>query len=144
MAEAADAAEAEAAEPLPATGENPPAGVVVYYSLKDKPKGDLKLEFLDQSGKLVQEFSSKADAPARPVMAPGGEGDEETPRIVPPARVTAQQGMNKFIWNMRYPDAKTFPGLIMWAAGVQGPRISPGSIQCASRWTGKRKPSPSK
>jgi photosystem II stability/assembly factor-like uncharacterized protein len=120
-----------------AVGENPAAGVVVYYSLKDRPKGDVKLEFLDSAGKPVQEFSSKVVAPARPVM-PGGEaGDEETPRDVAPARVTAVAGMNKFIWNERYPDATTFPGLIMWAAGVQGPRISPGRYQVRLTVDGK-------
>jgi photosystem II stability/assembly factor-like uncharacterized protein len=108
-----------------AVGENPAAGAVVYYWLKDKPKGDVKLEFLDSAGKLVQEYSSKAEP--RPTPATD-EGDEETPRV-PPARVTAQQGMNKFIWNLRYSDATTFPGIIMWAGGVQGPRISPGHYQ---------------
>jgi hypothetical protein len=37
--------------------------------------------------------------------------------------------MNQFVWTLRYPDATTFPGLIMWAAGVQGPRVSPGRYQ---------------
>jgi photosystem II stability/assembly factor-like uncharacterized protein len=115
-----------------AVGENPAAGVVVYYSLKDRPKGDVKLEFLDSAGKLVQEFSSKAVAAARPEA-----GDEETPREAPPARVPALPGMNKFIWNERYPDATTFPGLIMWAAGVQGPRISPGHYQVRITVDGK-------
>jgi hypothetical protein len=120
-----------------AVGENPAAGVVVYYSLKDRPKGDVKLEFLDSAGKLVQEFSSKIVAVARPVMPAGEAGDEETPRDAPPARATAAPGMNKFIWNERYPDATTFPGLIMWAAGVQGPRISPGHYQVRITVDGK-------
>jgi photosystem II stability/assembly factor-like uncharacterized protein len=121
----------------PAVGENPAAGVVVYYSLKDKPQGDVKLEFLDSAGKLVQEFSSKVVVAARPVMPAGEAGDEEAPREAPPARATALPGMNKFIWNERYPDATTFPGLIMWAAGVQGPRISPGHYQVRITVDGK-------
>jgi hypothetical protein len=28
---------------------------------------------------------------------------------------------------MRYPEAASFPGLIMWAAGTQGPRVVPGT-----------------
>ena len=120
-----------------AVGESPAAGVVIYYALKDKPKGDVKLEFLDSAGKPVQEFSSKIEAAPRPVMPAGEEGDEETSRNVAPARVTAQPGMNRFVWNMRYPDATTFPGLIMWAAGVQGPRISPGHYQVRITVDGK-------
>ena len=120
-----------------AVGENPAAGVVVYYWLKDRPKGDVKLEFLDAAGKPVNEVSSKSDPAPRPVQNPAGEGDEETPRAAPPARLTAQQGMNRYVWNMRYPDAATFPGLIMWAAGVQGPRISPGRYQARMTVDGK-------
>ncbi len=118
-----------------AVGENPAAGAVVYYFLKDKPKGDVKLEFLDATGKPVHEYSSKAPADAaRPAAA--AEGDEGGPPAAEP-RAAAQQGMNKFVWNERYPDATTFPGLIMWAAGVQGPRIAPGHYQVRITVDGK-------
>jgi photosystem II stability/assembly factor-like uncharacterized protein len=117
-----------------AIGENPPAGVVVYYSLKDKPKGDVKLEFLDSTGKIVNEYSSKAD-PAKSPATPSEESDEEGPPSA--ARAPALQGMNKFVWNMRYPDATTFPGIIMWAGGVQGPRIAPGRYQVKITVDGK-------
>jgi photosystem II stability/assembly factor-like uncharacterized protein len=116
-------------------GENPPAGAVVYYWLKDKPKGDVKLEFLDSAGKLVQEYSSKLEP--RPATPAGEEGDDEGPRAAPPARVTTQPGLNKFVWNQRYADATTFPGIIMWAAGVLGPRVSPGHYQVRITVDGK-------
>ena len=35
--------------------------------------------------------------------------------------------MNRFTWDMRYPDATTFPGLIMWAGSTRGPLIVPGT-----------------
>jgi photosystem II stability/assembly factor-like uncharacterized protein len=105
-----------------AIGENPPGGAQIYFWLKDKPKGDVKLEFLDAAGKPVNEYSSKA-APPAPAAPADEEGGFAPP---PPARVPAQAGMNKFVWNLHYPDATTFPGIIMWAGSVQGPRISPG------------------
>jgi hypothetical protein len=37
--------------------------------------------------------------------------------------------MNRFVWDLRYPDATRFPGLIMWAGNVRGPRIVPGKYQ---------------
>ena len=40
--------------------------------------------------------------------------------------------MNRFVWNLRYPDATTFPGLIMWAGSVTGPRVSPGTYTGAA------------
>jgi hypothetical protein len=45
--------------------------------------------------------------------------------------------MNRFVWNLRYPDATTFPGLIMWAASVTGPRVAPGAYQVRLTVNGK-------
>lgn len=46
-----------------------------------------------------------------------------------PARVPNKAGMNTFAWNMRYPDAVRFEGLIMWAAGTTGPLAPPGTYR---------------
>ena len=46
-----------------------------------------------------------------------------------PARVPNKAGMNSFAWNMRYPDAVRFDGLIMWAAGTTGPVAPPGTYR---------------
>jgi photosystem II stability/assembly factor-like uncharacterized protein len=56
---------------------------------------------------------------------------EEAPRRGggPPPRVPNKAGINDFAWNMRYADASTFEGLVMWAAGTQGPMAPPGSYQ---------------
>jgi hypothetical protein len=82
----------------------------------------------------VKKFSSKeAERPPAPQME-----EEENPfRAAPPARVPAQAGMNRFVWNLRYPDAASFPGLIMWAGNVTGPRVSPGSYQVKLTVDGK-------
>jgi hypothetical protein len=45
-----------------------------------------------------------------------------------PARVPNKAGMNTFNWNMRYPDAVRFEGMIMWAAGTTGPVAPPGTF----------------
>jgi hypothetical protein len=42
------------------------------------------------------------------------------------ARVTGKKGMNRFTWDMRYPNAREFPGLIMWAGNTRGPQAPPG------------------
>ncbi|MBV8895554.1 MAG: hypothetical protein JO051_03505 [Acidobacteriaceae bacterium] len=116
-------------------GANPPNGATVYYWLKNKPQGEVTLEFLDSEGKLVKKFSSKP--------APKPQPDTE----VPPSDVAAQmqeetggprrgrgeplapanQGLNSFDWDLRYPDATSFPGMILWAGNVRGPMLVPGA-----------------
>jgi photosystem II stability/assembly factor-like uncharacterized protein len=61
--------------------------------------------------------------------AAGGDEDEGPIRTPPPPRVANKAGINSFNWNMRYADASTFDGLIMWAAGTQGPMAPPGTYQ---------------
>jgi photosystem II stability/assembly factor-like uncharacterized protein len=123
-------------------GANPPNGAVVYYYLKSRPTTDVVLEFLDASGKTIQKYTAAAPKPAptpapgtaqvqRPLEQPQAPSGEESEQFIfgrgGGARVTTTPGLNRFIWNMHYADAATFPGLIMWAAGTQGPRIVPGT-----------------
>ena len=37
--------------------------------------------------------------------------------------------MNRFSWDLRYPSARDFPGLILWAASTRGPVAPPGRYQ---------------
>ena len=72
--------------------------------------------------------SARKVAAAR-MSAPGAGVDLEelfsrTPR---PARVPNRVGMNNFGWNMRYPDAARFDGMIMWAGTTTGPVAPPGT-----------------
>jgi photosystem II stability/assembly factor-like uncharacterized protein len=90
-------------------GENPPNGIVLYYYLKDKPAGDVKIDVLDANGTLIKSFSSTS----------GERGD----------RLNPEAGLNRFVWNLRYPDASRFEGMIFWAGGTQGPRAVPGTYQ---------------
>jgi photosystem II stability/assembly factor-like uncharacterized protein len=120
-------------------GENPASGAVVYYWLKERPKGEMTMEFLDASGKLVHRFSTREEP--RPAAGPEGEGEEGF-RMPPPARLGANAGMNRFVWNLRYPDATSFPGMIMWAGSVTGPRVAPGKYQVRLTVDGKSQTQP--
>ncbi len=80
-------------------GQNPPSGVTVYYHLATADKA-VTLEFLAPDGAVIKTYESSATSGARPGAA---------------------LGLNSFTWDMRYPDAVTFPGIIMWAGGTRGP-----------------------
>jgi hypothetical protein len=114
-------------------GQNPAAGAVFYYSLAEKPKGDITLEVLDSSGKLVRKYSSREEP--KPKLLPGSpsfeeEEDDDNPRRRSGAnRLPTEAGLNRFVWDLHYADATTFPGLILWAGSVRGPAVAPGKYQ---------------
>lgn len=108
------------------SGQNPPAGAIIYYHLKSKPAGDITLELLDSSGKLIQKFTSKSvDGQTEPASG----GDEDGFSGGGGRRPPAEAGLNRFVWDLRYPGAIRFPGLIMWSGGTNGPRVVPGIYQ---------------
>ncbi|HTU46746.1 MAG TPA: hypothetical protein VMF91_16890 [Bryobacteraceae bacterium] len=120
-------------------GSNPPNGAVVYYWLKNKPEGEVTLEFLDSAGKLVRKFSSKApEHPEAKSTFPEGEQEEASGhRHEEAKRPPAEQGLNRFEWDLRSPDATTFPGIILWGGSVHGPEAVPGTYQVRLTAAGK-------
>ena len=38
-------------------------------------------------------------------------------------------GLNRFAWNLDYPGAKTFEGMVLWGATTNGPMALPGTYQ---------------
>lgn len=97
-------------------GQNPPNGVVVHYYLPQKPDTNyvVNLSFLDENGQLIRQFSTKVN--------------EKKPSELK-SQLKAQAGANRFVWDMRYEEAETFDGLILWAGGIQGPRCIPGKYE---------------
>jgi len=120
--------------PTATIGRNPAGGVVVYYSLKAKPTTDLVLEFLDSSGKSINKFTTRLPRGGQgqgggTEPAPAAAGGDEGFFGGAPARATTDAGLNRFVWDMRYPEATRFPGMILWSGQTQGPRIVPGTYQ---------------
>ena len=106
-----------------AVGQNPPGGSVIYYYFKDKPQNEVTLEFMDAKGNLIKKFSSQKAAGAEAADPMAGRFGGEAPRM------NAEAGMNRFIWNMRYPDAERVPGAVLWGGSVAGPTAPPGIYQ---------------
>lgn len=127
----------------PNMGSNPSTGATVYYWLKNKPEGEVTLEFLNADGKLVKKFSSKAapkphaETELPPADVAAQEEAAEGPRRGGVQLAPANQGLNRFDWDLRYPDATTFPGIILWAGSVRGPMVVPGSYTVRLTVNGK-------
>jgi photosystem II stability/assembly factor-like uncharacterized protein len=107
---------------MPGVGQNPAAGATIYYYLKTKPEGEVKLRFLTASGKLVREVSSKPK-PEQEKPDPEDE-DRHRSQLAP-----AAAGLNHYAWDLRYDDATGFPGLLMWDGSLRGPVASPGDYK---------------
>lgn len=91
-------------------GKNPPNGVVLQYYLKSTPDSAnvLSIEILDRNQKLIKKYTSNAKERAD--------------------QIEAKAGGNRFAWNMRYPNAETFEGMILWnRRGLQGAMAVPGT-----------------
>ncbi len=73
----------------------------IQYRLQ-VPATAVSLEIRDRRGELVAAF---ADA----------------------KQVARTPGLNTVRWNLRYPDAVSFPGLILWGGEVTGPMAPPGT-----------------
>jgi hypothetical protein len=106
-------------------GQNPPAGVLVTYYLKSAATG-VSVEILDRSGKAIRAFSSRENA--------GGDRSNERRAFLgpPPSRfvVPTDAGLNRFEWDLRYPDASLPPpGTNLFGASVRGPQVVPGTYQ---------------
>jgi photosystem II stability/assembly factor-like uncharacterized protein len=108
-------------------------GVTVYYALPRQAQR-VTLEFLDARGAVVRSFSG---TPADSARGQGGAGagggeddeDEEAPARPRDPKVPVKAGLNRFVWDLRHPGAEDFPGLVLWAARLVGPRALPGTYR---------------
>jgi hypothetical protein len=127
-------------------GTNPPSGVLVQYWLRDKAKAEVTLAFLDSRGKLIRDFKSdpKAlDEDLKPAEAPEKTPPEGT--VGPPPtkdpKAPVQAGLNRFLWNMRYPDAAKIEGeggtWDAFEAQLAGPQVPPGTYRVRLKVAGE-------
>ena len=85
------------------------------------------MEFLDAQGKVIRTFTgTPADAERKP---PARRRDDDGFRRPPEPHPPVAAGLQRLTWDMRYPGATDFPGLIMWAASTRGPLAPPGTYQ---------------
>ena len=96
-------------------------GVEVFYYLAEDAD-DLKMEFLDADGNVIQTYEAGDEEDSEQQggfgFFGGGGGSPSD-----------SAGSNSFLWNLRYPGYTDFDGRIFWAAGNNGPMAIPGSYQ---------------
>ncbi len=102
------------------------AVAIDYYLKNDAQK--ITMEFVDPQGKVIRTFTGTA-ADANAPERPAGGGDDEFFRRPPDPKPSVKAGLHRINWDMRYPGATDFPGMVMWAANTRGPIAAPGTYQ---------------
>jgi photosystem II stability/assembly factor-like uncharacterized protein len=113
----------------PAAAIRSGGGASILYHLPIAAR-ELSLEILDEKGQLIQRYAGAAPATGRggaAVPAPGGGGRGGRGGAAAGLPMTA--GLNRASWDLRYPGATTFPGMILWGASTNGPLAAPGMYQ---------------
>ena len=99
------------AKPSKTAGTNHPNGVMTYFYLPASlgDSAEVSIAYLEADGDLIRQFSTQAEEKAD--------------------KLEMEPGSNRFVWDMQYPKAKDFEGMIMWWAGLQGPKAVPGKYR---------------
>jgi len=92
------------------SGTNHPNGVITYFNLKEYNEDDkVALTYFNKEGDTIKTFST---------------ADKKN-------KLEVKKGPNQYVWNMIYDGAERLPGMILWAASLQGPKAVPGTYKVA-------------
>ncbi len=98
-----------------------------YYL--SKPADSVKIEILDSTMTVINTFKSKAKTDSLKTGADSAKtGDDDDEFAAPrPKFAGTAMGVNQYEWDLRYPGATEFPGMILWGGRIsQGPWALPG------------------
>ncbi len=86
--------------------ETRPQGTLIFYLLNTLPDSEITLEILTPDDKLIRSFSSETE-----------DKKEKLPM---------EEGMNRFVWDLKYPKPEIVKGSIMSLSRVDGTPVAPG------------------
>ncbi|WNJ16021.1 VPS10 domain-containing protein [Pontibacter sp. G13] len=93
-------------------GTNHPGGVPLYIYLKNEPTDTSKISLTFQA------------ADGSEIVTISNQDKDHKKKFK-----DFKKGVNLFSWNMRYPGAKKFEGMVLWWADLDGPKAVPGMYQ---------------
>lgn len=98
------------------TGVNPATGAVIYYQLPELPDtGLITMEIRDARGNVVRTYTSQKDTTFH--RWDGGPPSEPV--------LSRKAGLNRFVWDLRYPTVTGVPGVYI-EASYRGHKVIPG------------------
>jgi photosystem II stability/assembly factor-like uncharacterized protein len=103
----------------PPVGIRSGAGTTISYVLKATPT-TARLDILDSVGAVIRTIEPDTATPGANRAAAGGRrrgGAQFLPKTA---------GLNRFVWDLRAQGIVSFPGMILWGSGTNGPVVPPG------------------
>lgn len=100
-------------------GVNPANGIVLYYQLPELQEDEeITLEIADADGRIIRTLTSKEDPDARE-----WDGGPDLDPVL-----TKREGLNRFVWDMRYPSMPGVPDVYI-EASFAGHKAPPGTYR---------------
>lgn len=98
-------------------GQNHPNGVLFQYLINEmEAEEEVVLEIREIDDDLITSISNKQR----------GRGG-----------LSAKKGGNQYVWDMRYPGFKEFPGMVLYSSPNRGPKAPPGIYKAVLKKGGK-------
>lgn len=108
-------------------GTNPHVGVVLHYSLDEEPVPDVEMVlkiYAERDSDPIWTWTRKPPANDEEVEEEAGPNDPPDTELL-----SSDKGLNRFVWNLRYPGMERFDDLIMWSDMREGPKAVPGKYR---------------
>ncbi|MFP3938758.1 MAG: WD40/YVTN/BNR-like repeat-containing protein [Thermoanaerobaculia bacterium] len=120
-------------------GTNPAPGAWIHYVLPAdlEEDADVRLEVLEPDGDLVRAFVPKPEGDDDGEEGTGDDGAGEAAKVEL-ERLEPEPGLNRLVWDLEYPGAESFPGMILWNRNLNGPTAVPGEYRArlsAGEWS---------
>jgi hypothetical protein len=105
----------------PGAGQNPPSGAVIYYHLSESAAalGSARLEIIAPDGAVLRRFTTDEPEPLPPSLVKGVQ------RPSPDPAMPSEAGMNRYVWDLRYPRYVETADTIRYVSQVP-PLVAPG------------------
>ena len=144
--------QSDTAKYVPAVGTNPPFGATVFFRIPAgyDGTGPVSLAFIDAEGKLVRRFTLhlKTQQPKLSAEAHDNRTPTQKKQAAAEKLTAISPGLNRFQWNLCYPDATEVTGFQppIPAGGlpdeVKGPTVLPGHYAVVLDYAGQRTQQP--
>lgn len=110
----------------PHAGTNPDPGAAIFYVLPEQLAEEKQIELsIYAAGNPQTAIWTWTRKPAEGA-APDKEDSASEPRT---DLLSVDAGLNRFVWDLRYPGMKRFDGLVLWNDMKEGPQAVPGRYE---------------